>query len=172
MNEVLVELMRHQTWSTRQLTNSFRALGPYGLEATVPGAYGGLLATLYHAVQSEGFYCFLLAGGKPGFAWDLSKQPALDELDRRADDLEAFWRVWLKQPLDPEKIVARQNPDGTRDEARTSIVLAQVVNHGAAHREQVSAILTSLGVAPPAIDAWAYGASEGRVEMSVGSGGG
>jgi uncharacterized damage-inducible protein DinB len=171
MNEVLTDLVRHQAWAAKQLSQAVRLLGPEGQTATTPGAYGGLVATLYHAVQSEGYYCYLLADGNPGFSWDLSKQPSLDELDRRIPDLEAFWQKWLENPVDPETIVAQQSRGGGRDEARTSVLIAQLVYHGTAHREQVSAILTSLGASPPEIDAWTYGVAVGRVEMSVGASG-
>jgi len=87
MNELLLDLMRHDVWATRQLLNTIRLLPGEPLEATIPGTYGGLLSTIHHAVQSEGFYCYLLANGRPGFTWDISAKASLDELDKRTQDL-------------------------------------------------------------------------------------
>lgn len=36
-------------------------------------------------------------------------------------------------------------------------------NGGADHRSHLATILTTLGVEPPDVDAWAYGESQGRV---------
>jgi uncharacterized damage-inducible protein DinB len=43
------------------------------------------------------------------------------------------------------------------------VILSQVLDHGTDHRSQVSTILTSIGVAPPRLDGWAYGRACGRV---------
>jgi uncharacterized damage-inducible protein DinB len=41
--------------------------------------------------------------------------------------------------------------------------LAQALHHGTDHRSQICTALTSLGVEPPSIDAWNFGADVGRV---------
>jgi uncharacterized damage-inducible protein DinB len=167
VNDLLLDAFRHDTWATARLLQSARSLTRDQLAATVPGTYGSVLATLHHLILSEGFYCYALTEGKPGFDWDISAQPALDELERRSRDVGQFWERYLSHPIDPERVVARRGRDGTRDEASTGVVLAQVLSHGSVHREQVSAVLTSLGIAPPEVDAWAYGIAAGRVRMGL-----
>ena len=44
-----------------------------------------------------------------------------------------------------------------------SIRLAQALHHGTDHRSQMCTALTTLGVEPPAIDVWDFGAEDGRV---------
>jgi uncharacterized damage-inducible protein DinB len=37
-----------------------------------------------------------------------------------------------------------------------TILLTQAINHASEHRAQVMAILTQLGIEPPALDGWTY----------------
>lgn len=37
------------------------------------------------------------------------------------------------------------------------VVMIQTIIHAAEHREQISSMLTSLGVAPPDLDGWSLG---------------
>ena len=37
------------------------------------------------------------------------------------------------------------------------VVMVQVINHATEHREQISSMLTALGMTPPDLDGWAYG---------------
>jgi uncharacterized damage-inducible protein DinB len=37
------------------------------------------------------------------------------------------------------------------------VVLVQIINHATEHREQISSMLSALGVTPPILDGWAYG---------------
>ena len=43
------------------------------------------------------------------------------------------------------------------------IRLAQAIHHGTDHRSQICTALTMLGIEPPFIDVWAFGAETGRV---------
>ncbi len=35
--------------------------------------------------------------------------------------------------------------------------MVQAINHATEHREQISSMLSALGVTPPELDGWAYG---------------
>jgi uncharacterized damage-inducible protein DinB len=37
------------------------------------------------------------------------------------------------------------------------VVMIQIINHATEHREQISNMLSALGVTPPNLDGWAYG---------------
>ena len=37
------------------------------------------------------------------------------------------------------------------------VVMVQVINHATEHREQISSMLSALGVTPPDLDGWSYG---------------
>jgi uncharacterized damage-inducible protein DinB len=43
------------------------------------------------------------------------------------------------------------------------IRLAQTLHHGNDHRSQICTALTTLGVKPPALDAFSFGLQDGRV---------
>jgi uncharacterized damage-inducible protein DinB len=60
-------------------------------------------------------------------------------------------------------VVVRHRGDGSEGHAPLGIRLAQVLHHGTDHRSQVCTGLTGLGVEPPAIDAWDFAASGGRL---------
>ena len=66
------------------------------------------------------------------------------------------WVAYLEGDLDPEAFVVRHRDDGTESGAPLTIRLAQVIHHGTDHRSQACTALTSLGIEPPAIDAWDF----------------
>jgi uncharacterized damage-inducible protein DinB len=37
------------------------------------------------------------------------------------------------------------------------VVMVQAINHATEHREQISSMLSALGVTPPDLDGWTYG---------------
>jgi len=37
------------------------------------------------------------------------------------------------------------------------VLMVQVINHATEHREQISSMLSALGVTPPDLDGWSYG---------------
>jgi uncharacterized damage-inducible protein DinB len=47
-------------------------------------------------------------------------------------------------------------------EAEQSVLLVQALHHGNAHREQICAVLTGLGIEPPDIQAWSYAEGTGH----------
>lgn len=161
MNENLLDPFRHNAWATKELLRICRGLDEQQLQATVPGTYGTILPTLHHIVASEDYYRMLLTG-EPR-KWRSGDEPSsLEELERRADEMAAFWEELLAQPFDPERIVTEEDEEG-RYEIRAGMVIAQVLNHGTDHRTQVLTILTTLGVEHTDLDGWDYGEATGRV---------
>jgi uncharacterized damage-inducible protein DinB len=75
----------------------------------------------------------------------------------------AAWSSLLAEDPDPTAVVVRRRDDGSETHAPVSIRLAQALHHGTDHRSQVCTALTALGVEPPAIDVWDFGAADGRV---------
>jgi uncharacterized damage-inducible protein DinB len=37
------------------------------------------------------------------------------------------------------------------------VIMVQIINHATEHREQISSMLSALGVTPPSLDGWTYG---------------
>lgn len=163
MNEVLIDAFRHHAWATKTLIGFCRDLTTEQLTATAPGAYGGLAETIDHLIGSDGWYRSLLAGEEP--AWLDEDTLDLDELERRAEEMRVFWETWLSEPVDPEREIVDRTEDGRPQRIKVGMLIAQILNHGNDHRDQVCTILTAIGVSPPELDAWAYGYATGRVRI-------
>ena len=158
---LLKDAFGHHVWATVTLIDTCLELDPGQLETAVPGTYGSIIETMRHTVGADRSYLFLLTGG------------ALPEVDEESMDLAALrevmaangpaWAGYLEGDLDPDGFVVRYRDDGTESGAPLTIRLAQVVHHGTDHRSQVCTALTSLGIEPPAIDAWDFAWKDGRL---------
>ncbi len=159
MNGALLETFRHNGWATRRLLRFCRDLSEDQLGASATGTYGSVRATFNHVVLSDGRYLRRLAGGGP--AWvDRCDEADLGELAAWAEEAGTLWERVLSEPVDAERVVVVD--DGAL-EVRAGVIVAQALHHGNAHREQICAILTSLGVEPPDIQPWEYAWATGRM---------
>ena len=159
MNGALLEAFRHNSWATRQLLAFCRDLSEEQLAASATGTYGSIRATFNHLVFSDGRYLLRLAGGAPPWV-DRPDDADLDELAARAEEAGQLWERLLSEPVDAERVVVVD--DGAL-EVRAGVIVAQALHHGNAHREQICAILTSLGMEPPDIQPWEYAWATGRI---------
>lgn len=82
-----------------------------------------------------------------------------DQLHQRVEETERNWERFLTEPLDVERVLILDQ--GTY-ETHAGVLIAQALQHGHAQREQICAMLTGFGVAPPEIPAWAYADAPGR----------
>jgi uncharacterized damage-inducible protein DinB len=162
MNESLLDdAFAHHVWATLRLLDACLALNPEQLGTTVPGTYGSILDTQRHIVGSDAWYLFRVTGDDTHrIDEDHMELPAL----RAAmEGHGVLWSKILAQGPDPDSILVGRNDDGTETHAATGIRLAQVVHHGTDHRSQICTALTALGMEPPGIDLWDFGAETGRV---------
>jgi uncharacterized damage-inducible protein DinB len=97
-------------------------------------------------------------GQRPDWVENGEDTADLDELERRAEENAEVWERFLSQPLEATKRIIL---DQGAYEAEQSVLVVQALHHGNAHREQICAVLTSLGVEPPDIQAWAYAEATG-----------
>jgi len=161
MTDGLQDPLRHNAWATKELLSFCRGLSDEQLRATSPGTYGTILSTLQHILGAEGRYRFRLSGIEAGRRPEEIED--LDELSRIAEDVAAFWEELATQPFDPDRTVhAAEIDTGQKFEVKAGVLVAQVLNHGNEHRAQIFTILTTLGIEPPELDAWAYGFVTGR----------
>ena len=159
MKEILLEAFRHHAWANKQLLAACRSL-PHEqlrLPGTAAGTDRGILTILNHIIQSDRGYASR-RGDRP--AWVENEDTAdLDELERRADENAEVWERLLSQPLEASKLIIL---DQGAYEAEQSVLVVQALHHGNAHREQICAILTGLGIEPPDIQAWSYAQATGH----------
>ncbi len=152
----------HHVWATLRLLDVCRTLSPAQLEAPVPGTYGPIIGTFRHLVGADSWYLF-----------DITGDPArrVEDEDMDLDGLRAVmeadgpaWAAFLAKSPDPNELLTEvDEDDGYERDAMVGIRLAQALHHGSDHRSQICTALTSLGVAPPSIDAWDHGVDTGRV---------
>ena len=160
MKEILLEAFRHHAWANKQLLATCHGLPPEQLRlpGTAAGTDRGVLAVFNHIVRSDRGYVSR-RGERPAWVEHGEDTADLDELDRRADENAQVWERFLSQPLDPTKRIIL---DQGAYEAEQSVLVVQALHHGNAHREQICAVLTGLGIEPPDIQAWAYAEATGH----------
>ena len=158
MSDALLEAFRHNTWATRELLAFCRDLSAEQLASAGTGAYGDVLATFDHIVRWDAIYARRLAGGEADQGSHESLD--LDQLAARVEETGRLWEQLLSGPIDAERVIV---VDRGANEVRAGIFVAQALHHGNAHREQICATLTGLGIEPPDIQAWEYAWATGRL---------
>ncbi len=156
---VLDDAFGHHVWATLQLLDVCIALTPEQLGTTVPGTYGSILDTQRHLVGADAWYLSLMAAGPEidEDSMDLAELRASNEANGVA------WSALLAKGFDPDEVIDQHHRDGSETHVTRSVLLTQALHHGTDHRSQLCTALTSLGIEPPFIDAWAYGEHNGRV---------
>ncbi len=157
----LADAFAHHAWATVRLLDTCLSLRPEQLETAVPGTYGSILDTMRHLVGADCGYLSTVTGGLVARIDEARMDlPALRAVMERNG---ASWSAFVAQDLDPDVILVRRRDDGSEAHAPLGIRLAQALHHGTDHRSQICTALTTLGVEPPEIDAWAYAWQDGRL---------
>lgn len=158
---LLSDFFDHHVWATARLLEACDGLDIAQLDTVVPGTYGSILETLCHIVAADATYLSLLTDGRV---------PPIDDDDMDLSELRstnerhgAAWSDFVTEELDPNQIVARGLDDGTVEQGTLGFRLAQAIYHGTDHRSQICIALSSLDIAPPDIDAWAWAEEAGRL---------
>lgn len=151
MNDGLKDPFRHNNWATQQLLTFCRDLTDEQLDATTPGVYGSVLATLQHMIASEAGYQRHLTGAWPEWPQSPTETRDFALLDGFNQDLARGWKAMLDKPIDSERLIELRGEDPKRYEVHLGVVIAQVLNHGNEHRGQICTVLTTLGFEPPDI---------------------
>jgi uncharacterized damage-inducible protein DinB len=151
----------HHVWATLKVIDECLALSTEQLETAVPGTYGSILDTMRHTVGADSSYLFVMSGGST---------PLIDEDHMDLPELRAVieghgaaWSGVLGDDPDPDAVLERHRDDGSETHAPLSVRLAQALHHGTDHRSQICTALTTLGMEPPLIDVWDFGAETGVV---------
>jgi len=162
MTSILADAFGHHIWANQLILDACATLTPEQLTTPVPGTYGSIETTLRHLIQADSFYLWVQNGSTGPL---ISAENSLSIADlRAANDRHADgYRELLAGPQDPDIDVA-EHGDGWDFVATLGIRVAQIVHHGSDHRSQICTGLTALGVSPPDIDLWAYGAATGRTK--------
>ena len=156
----------HHVWATLRLVDACLVLNPEQLRTRVPGTYGSILETMRHLVGADARYLFVTSGERIGLIDDYHM--GLPELRAVMEGHGAAWSGLLGEDLDSDAVLVRRRDDGSETHAPMGIRLAQALHHGTDHRSQICTAITTLGMEPPGIDVWDFGALNGRVEEVLG----
>lgn len=156
MVDLVVEFLRHNTMMNRRLLEACRRLSPEQLDATTPGTYGGIGATLVHIANAQEGYAARFLGTERPERLPEEPFPGFEALEERFARGDARLEEAAARHADRHRVqVTGDDPEGTWSMPAT-LLLLQAVNHGTEHRSQVATILTQLGVEPPSMDGWTY----------------
>ena len=158
---LLEDAFAHHVWASLRLLDVCLELSPEQLETAVPGTYGSILVTQRHLVGSDAWYLHVMSGGRVAEIDEDNMN--LAELRAAMEGHDAEWSQLLAEDPDPETVVRWRHDDGSETHAPLGIRFAQAVHHGTDHRSQICTALTTLGMEPPGIDVWDFGAHDGSV---------
>ncbi len=150
---ILGKLFEHNNWANLRIIQACFALSDEQLDAEPQSATkGSIRRTLVHLVGSQRGYLSLLTL----------------PVEARVDVPLAFADLPKAASISGEGLLALARDEPSNDpktQLRTTdgyfvepwVVMLQAINHATEHREQISSMLTALGVTPPDLDGWAYG---------------
>ena len=152
---VLTRLFHHNTWANLKLLDFCEGLSDEQLDATAVGAFGSIRDTLVHFVSAEVDYVNLATDKSPTLPLPSDQFPGFkvlkegvrwagDELPKLAIAARADTIVRVTRPQEPIY------------EYPLASFIVQVLNHSTEHRTQISAVVTQLGLEPPAMSGWKY----------------
>lgn len=153
-SDTLTTLFRHHLWSNLRLLEHCARLTSEQLDASIPGSYGSIAATLQHIVRAEQTYFSRISTGQRHNRPENPPPLTMDEMAASMRMTGQGLIDWAPrvQPGDTVEI----DWDGTMRNVPKTILLTQALNHATEHREQIKAILTELGIEPPELQGWTY----------------
>ena len=150
---LLVKVFEHNNWANHQIIQVCSALSDEHLDAApLSATFGSIRHTLVHLVAAQQGYLSLLT---LPVAARHDASPAFAELLTAAHLSGEGLLVVARDVSSPHQPTQLRTTDGYLVEPW--VVLVQAINHASEHREQISSMLSVLGVTPPALDGWTYG---------------
>jgi uncharacterized damage-inducible protein DinB len=132
------------------------------LDASVPGTYGSMIATLTHLVDADTRYLRRLADPSPAPYEDRGGVPLADLRAEMADHRRRWDEALGELEAGTLHAEIRNHHDGYPDTLDAEgLLLLQAIHHGNDHRTQICSTLGAIGEEVPELDGWTYWA-EGR----------
>ncbi len=161
MSTPLAEMYQHNRWANLLLLDFCKDLTDEQLDTSSPGGFGSIRDTLHHILAAEERYVHRLTGREPSNFVNVDETPTLSELRSGAE--------WSGEQL--EEAASKVRPgetlesifDGKGWEIEASVQLTQALHHGNEHRAQIATTLTTLGIEPPNMSAWAWGIATNKM---------
>lgn len=152
--DLLTTIFSHHMWSNLRMLEAVAQLTPEQQQATMPGAFGSIYVTMQHIVTSERSYFSRVSTGQPIIRSKDLPPMTIAEMEEalRASGTGILEWIHKVQPGDRVEV----NWDGVIRHVHKTFILTQIINHANEHREQIRAIMTGLGIEPPAVQGWDY----------------
>ena len=152
----LLMLARYNAWANDRLLDQVATLAEADYRRDLGLAFGSVHGTLNHLLVGEHHLWWprIADGESPRLALDLELEPDRQRLAERLREGCARWPELLDR-CSQERLDGSLSYTRLGGEAVTlpfAAVMSHVFNHGTHHRGQISAALTALGQAPPALD--------------------
>ncbi len=162
MENVLARLFDHNHWANQQILKACAGLTDEQLDAEPQTATrGSIRATLQHLVTSQRGLLALLTLPPESRLRTPLEFSELAESERLSGEGLAALVALAKS--DPDKFLSAQLKTSDGYTVEPWVVMLQVINHAAEHREQIKSMLSALGLTPPDIDGWDYGEATGAL---------
>jgi uncharacterized damage-inducible protein DinB len=159
MESVLRRLFEHNNWANKKMIELCAGLPDVQLDADPRSSTkGSIRETLLHLVRAQQGYLSLLT-----FPVEkrTSSSLAFGDLAEAAQVSGAGLLALLER--EPGEFLSQRLHTSDGYLVEPWVVLIQAINHAAEHREQISSMLSDLGIEPPHLDGWSYGESEGAL---------
>jgi len=156
------DLAAHHGWANADLLTFCQGLDEATLNATAPGTYGTIIATLRHLIDSEMSYVFRLTRAWPERTWPYDEPVGIDVLLERSAMLAEAPEQFLVDDWDDERLAEAYGDEGTLD-VRAGVFLAQAIHHANEYRAHVCSILGALAFEPPEVSVWGFALATGRM---------
>ena len=138
------------------MVSALASLNAEQLAATDSAVYGNVVATMHHLLNAEAIYWSFFSGRFPSWFRPESEPPTLDLLAVWEREVATLWADLTSLP-DAGDFVERTRPDGSSARLKAGVVILQTFHHSNVHREQISHVLTALGIDVPDVSGWGYG---------------
>jgi uncharacterized damage-inducible protein DinB len=152
----LRDIFRHNAWANQRVIAFLTELPPDQLEVSADAVYGNLRATMHHVFDGEVGYWSFFSKEVPSWFQPESEPVPLRKMADWAFEMGKLWEKTNIEELDADAWVERERSEGRFIRLKTGILLAQTIHHGNVHREQVSHVLTTLGLTAPDLSLYAY----------------
>jgi uncharacterized damage-inducible protein DinB len=149
----LEKLFEHNNWANLRMIQTCSSLSDEQLDAEPRSVTkGSIRSTLVHLVSSQYSYLRTLT---------LPLEERLNSPTVAFADLEESARLSGEGLLALARGERKpfNTPLQTRDGhyVKPWVLMVQVINHATEHREQISSMLSNLGMTPPDLDGWSFG---------------
>lgn len=159
MSFVLQEMMNHNRWANMQTAAACARLTSEQLAHEIQGGFGSIRATIEHILSWEEWYAATILGAEPPSD---SGTP-----ETWVDRMSASGDAMLNIALDATDDRPITGDWGSGPFTKSlSIYLVQCLEHAAEHRAHIAVGLSTIGIAPPDVSAWAYSRRAGATRTS------